>query len=54
MKQIRIEMNDESFLFYQRIAGVLDCSTEKVIADYLTGLSEILIRRLTGKDDESQ
>lgn len=54
MKQVKIGMDDDSFLFYQRVAGVLDCSARKVIPDYLTALSEILVRRLAGKGGEKQ
>lgn len=54
MKQVKIEINDDAFLFYQRIASVLDCSTEEVIADYLSGLSEILVRHLIEKENENE
>ena len=39
MKKITISLEEEAFLFYQRVAFVLESSTELVIADYLTKLS---------------
>ena len=51
MKKITISLEEEAFLFYQRVAFVLESSTELVI-DYLTKLSEIMIRRLTEQEND--
>ena len=52
MKKITISLEEEAFLFYQRVAFVLESSTELVIADYLTKLSEIMIIRLTEQEND--
>ena len=49
MKKITISLEEEAFLFYQRVAFVLESSTELVIADYLTKLSEIMIDALPNR-----
>lgn len=54
MKQVKIEIDEKAFLFYQRVASVFDCSAEKVIADYLSGLSDILVRHLIQKENENE
>lgn len=54
MKQVKIEINEEALLFYQRVASVLDRPTEEIISDYLTKLSEIMIRHLTETEEERE